>query len=168
MIQFMENEQYNPETYILRNGSVSLYSKTEALKEDIDWFRSRGYKVYTIDCKEWNSLEDFHQSVSLNLEFPSYYGRNMDAFSDSICELKFGNHTGILIVLLHYNLFVEKFPKQSFYVVDDISSASRRYLIEGLKLIALIETEDYNLSIPLVGASPVCWNLREKFSSIKD
>jgi hypothetical protein len=35
---------------ILRDGSVALYRNDDFLEEDVDWLRSKGYKIVLFDC----------------------------------------------------------------------------------------------------------------------
>jgi ribonuclease inhibitor len=39
-----------------------------------------------IDISKISSLEDFHDEVTQALRFPSYYGRNKDAFWDCLSD----------------------------------------------------------------------------------
>ncbi len=39
------------------------------------------------DCAEISGIEEFHDFMAKALGFPSYYGRNQDAFWDCITEI---------------------------------------------------------------------------------
>ena len=43
----------------------------------------------TIDCIEWSSMEEAHLSLQKNLNFPSWYGKNLDALYDLLTEQPF-------------------------------------------------------------------------------
>jgi RNAse (barnase) inhibitor barstar len=157
----MQNYIYSPEIAILRKGPISLYHQTEFLDQDINWFIENGYKVYQADCREWSSLEKFHESVSELLDFPSYYGSNLDGFEDCLCELDLNVKRGGLIVLLNFEFFAYKFPNKSTIIVDILANVSRLYLIDNIKLITLIQTNDKNLSFPPIGCMNVGVNQKE-------
>ena len=67
-------------------------------------------ELIEIDLNNIQSIEDFHRTVKLKLDFPEFYGMNWDAFWDSITSivkmpkiLKFKNQQA----------FNEKFPRDS-------------------------------------------------------
>jgi RNAse (barnase) inhibitor barstar len=166
MIDSSEYNQYNPEISILRDGSINKYISLKVLESDIDWFTKKGYKIFKLNCEEWMSIADFHDQVSIMLEFPGYYGRNMDAFGDSIHSLEFEDYKGILIIFLHYDVFATRFHREAGIVLDEISLASRRYLIDGKRLIALVHTDDANFSLPSIGPYSIPLNSKESLSKI--
>lgn len=153
--------RYNPEVFSLRRGAICFYHQVNILKEDIDWFKNSAYKIYSMNCEEWKSIEQFHKSISKILEFPEYYGSNMNAFEDSLCELDVDGYSGALLVLLGYDTFAKNFPEDAFTILDIIASVSRLYLIDGIKVITLVQTNDRKLSFPPVGCFSISFNLRE-------
>lgn len=40
-----------------------------------------------VDCTSFTTIDDFHDFIAKSLSFPSYYGRNQDAFWDCISEI---------------------------------------------------------------------------------
>lgn len=44
-------------------------------------------KTFIIDAKEINTWDNFHDVFYSVFEFPSYYGRNMDAWIDCMTDL---------------------------------------------------------------------------------
>lgn len=49
----------------------------------------------TLDISEVRAQRDFHDLVARVLEFPHYYGRNLDAFWDCLTELDEHTHVRI-------------------------------------------------------------------------
>ena len=44
-------------------------------------------KIITIDCAQISDKETFHTVMEEKLEFPSWYGRNLDALHDCLTEV---------------------------------------------------------------------------------
>ena len=45
---------------------------------------------YTIDLKNITTKDQFHDEISRTLQFPEYYGRNLDALHDLISTMYIG------------------------------------------------------------------------------
>ena len=57
-------------------------------------------KIITIDCSQISDKESFHTTMEEKLEFPSWYGKNLDALHDCLTEV-FTN-TQIRFVNFHH------------------------------------------------------------------
>ena len=44
-------------------------------------------KIITIDCSQISDKESFHTTMEKALEFPSWYGKNLDALHDCLTEV---------------------------------------------------------------------------------
>ena len=44
-------------------------------------------KIITIDCSQIFDKEGFHTTMEEKLEFPSWYGKNLDALHDCLTEV---------------------------------------------------------------------------------
>lgn len=44
-------------------------------------------KTIRIDCAELETANDFHNALAQALEFPDYYGKNLDALYDCLTEV---------------------------------------------------------------------------------
>lgn len=64
---------------LLQNGAVTLYFRPHVLAVDVDWLKDHGYRVDTFDCSLWIDQSKMHTALAAQLEFPNYYGRNLDA-----------------------------------------------------------------------------------------
>jgi ribonuclease inhibitor len=63
-------------------------------------------KEVILDGDKINNIEDFHNQISISLEFPDFYGKNLDAlwdcltgFIDTDFKLVWKNHTKSKVVL---------------------------------------------------------------------
>ena len=66
---------------LLINTAVSLFHRRPVLDETTTWLAEQGYQVTILDASSWSSEADFHAAISEALDFPSYYGRNLDALN---------------------------------------------------------------------------------------
>jgi len=78
--------------------------------------------LVTVDMSGIASVDHLHEVLSEALEFPSWYGRNWDAFWDSI--------TGLVdmpeqLHLIGWGMFAERFPRDARIMkecLDDMSN----------------------------------------------
>lgn len=146
---------------ILQVGSVCKFYKLEVLNEAISWFAKHRYIVYTFDCTEWVSIEDFHDNISNGLDFPDYYGRNVNALSDCLSDLNVPDEGGLIIVFKRYDLFTERFAEDAQDVLDILEDRSRNFLLMGKRLITLIQSDNPSITYNDVGGRSVWWNPKE-------
>src|SRR5579883_2188948 len=93
---------------ILQNGAISLYHQTRILAEDVKWLSEHDYQIFTFDCTRWETMEVFHDDVSRILNFPGYYGQNLNAFNDCMGDLEIPENGGVALQFLRYDFFVAK------------------------------------------------------------
>jgi RNAse (barnase) inhibitor barstar len=149
---------------ILQNGAVSLYYRREILEADAAWFKSERYVIYELDCAPWQTLDLLHDSISSVLAFPNYYGRNLDALHDCLSDLEIPDVSGAVLMFLHFDQLVRRFPKVAQALLDIIETNSRRFLLTGHRLIALVQSDDPTIQFDPVGARLVSWNGAEWLS----
>jgi RNAse (barnase) inhibitor barstar len=146
---------------ILQDGAICLYFQRRILDEDVAWLRQHDYQIHTFDCSRWTSEAEFHADVSRDLGFPAWYGRNLHAFNDSLSDLLVPDVGGVALVFARFDLVAERLPNVAWYVLDIVEVNSRRFLLFGRRLIALVQSDDPSISFDPIGARPVMWNPRE-------
>jgi len=151
---------------ILQKGAICLYIDHSILEEDSQWFLEYHYVLYRFDCQEWKTEQDFHHTMSQVLNFPDYYGHNLDAFNDCMLNLEIPQG-GCVLVFFHFDVFAQRFPQFSHSVLEIIEGSSRNFLLTGQKLIALLQSDDPTLSFQPVGARPVVLNPKEYLKKIR-
>jgi RNAse (barnase) inhibitor barstar len=150
---------------LLQNGAVTLYYKHAILTEDAAWFEQAGYTAYVLDAARWTTPADFHAEAKRVLGFPDYYGSNLAAWVDCLGDLNVPHDGGLVIQLRHYDVFARAQPQLAHTILDSIESASRKALISGRRLLALVQSDDPRIRFERVGALPVTWNPREWLDS---
>lgn len=164
----LDPEQVNRlDWQILQNGAISLYIDHLTLEEACQWFHKQQYALYRFDCREWKTEQDFHLAISQVLDFPDYYGHNLDAFNDCLLNLDIPPQSGCVLVFFRIDLFAQRFPRFTHQVLDIIEAASRSFLLTGQKLIALVQSDDPAFSFEPVGVRPVTLNPKEYLNKIQ-
>ena len=146
---------------LLHNGAVTLYFRPQVLAADVAWLKDHGYRVDSFDCSVWAGKSEMHEALSSQLEFPGYYGGNLDALNDCIGDIEIPDEGGRVLVFKRYDSFAAKLPDVAWSVLDIIDNNSRRLLLFGKRLITLVQSDDPAISFERVGSNPVMWNINE-------
>ena len=64
-----------------------------------------------------------------------------------------------------YDSFARSQPQLAQTILDSIETSSRRFLLTGRRLLALVQSDDPRIRFERVGAVPVTWNPREWLDS---
>jgi barstar (barnase inhibitor) len=150
---------------LLERGAVALYHKSSILSSDLGWFRQQRYAIHDLDAGRWATAEEFHGDAQRVLGFPSHYARNLASWIDCLAEMPVPDESGTLLVFRRYDGFAKAQPQLAQTILDSIESTSRRFLLTGRRLIALVQSDDPRIRFERVGAMPVTWNPREWLDS---
>lgn len=71
-------------------------------------------KKYILDFRKVNNIEEAHEELKSALDFPDYYGKNLDALNDCLSEIE-SDH---LIYILTYKETFDRFDEM-IKVFDD-------------------------------------------------
>ena len=146
---------------LLQNGAITLYFRPQVLAADVDWLKDHNYRVDTFDCSLWADQSVMHEALSSRLEFPGYYGSNLDALNDCIGDIEIPDESGRVLVFNKYDSFAAKFPHVAWSVLDIMETNSRLLLLFGKRLIILVQSDDPRISFEPVGGRAVSWNRSE-------
>src|SRR4051794_26826167 len=93
---------------LMANGPVTLFWQVSILNEACTWLTDHGYQVTHADAGDWESAADMHRELAFLLQFPDYYGKNLDALNDCLGDVaacEYGasaEAAGLALVLEHY------------------------------------------------------------------
>jgi len=146
---------------LLQNGAVTLYFRPQVLAEDVRWLKRNHYRVDSFDCSVWLGESEMHEALSCGLEFPGYYGCNLDALNDCIGDVEIPEAGGRVIVFNRYDSFAARFPEVAWSVLDIMEINSRRLLLFSRRLIVLVQSDDPEIFFEPVGGRPVMWSRTE-------
>ncbi len=103
---------------LLQNGSVHLYHRTAVLTEDIEQLKIYGYQVDSFDSAKWETERMMHEELAARLDFPGYYGKNLNALNDCLSEITMPEGSGRVLVFHGYDVFTVKLPNVAWFVLD--------------------------------------------------
>jgi RNAse (barnase) inhibitor barstar len=152
---------------LVSDGFISKFYRSTVLDETVVWLLEHGYQVQIVDAQSWTTEDDMHTAMALALDFPAYYGRNVDALRDclrDVSEAEYGwdrHETGLVLVLLNYDRYLERAPRVAHAVLDIFADAARDAALIGNRMLCLIGSNNPRLEIAPVGARTVGWNARE-------
>lgn len=158
-------EQQRLDWKLLERGAVALYHKSSALSADLAWFRHQGYAIHEMNAAAWQTPQDFHAEAQRVLNFPSYYAKNLASWIDCLAELPVPDEGGTVLVFRRFDAFARAQSQLSQTVLDSIETTSRRFLLTGRRLLALVQSDDPRIRFERVGAMPVTWNPQEWLDS---
>src|ERR1044072_5105109 len=88
---------------LLQDGAVTLYFRPQLLAADVDWLKEHDYRVDSFDCSLWVDESEMHKALARQLEFPDYYGRNLNALNDCLSDLEVPDEGGRVLVFNKYD-----------------------------------------------------------------
>ncbi|MEY9875289.1 hypothetical protein ABH931_004790 [Streptacidiphilus sp. MAP12-33] len=159
---------------LARDGFVTLYWHPPVLEGVVDRLLRAGFAVVRLDASGWRTEDDLHDDVAAALDFPNYYGRNLDALNDCLRDVMSGEYgvpsgaAGVAFVFTHYDAFVRACPREAHVVLDILADHARRAsVLGGPRTLCLVHSDDPDLAPAPVGAQPVQWNPREWLHSVR-
>ncbi len=149
---------------LVQNTFITMYCRQSLLDETVGWLRSHSYEVAEFDAGSWASADDMLDDLADRLQFPGYFGRNLDALNDCMADVashEYGWHagaTGLVIVLSAFDAFATIDRTTAQIMLNIIAAQARSAILFGNRLICLVQSNDPQLSFEPVGAMPVLWN----------
>lgn len=145
---------------ILRDGPICLYHNSGMLNKDCSWFSDNNFELIDINCGTWTK-NNIHSKIKEALFFPDYYGENLAAFYDCLSDMYNTKYRGLVLIFRSFDHVVAEKRNLAEGILDAIALTSREWLIEGHKLICLIQSSDPDLELPKLGGLHPVWNNEE-------
>ncbi len=129
---------------LAQSGPISMFPTASALDEVVESLRPLGYRIITADLTNWSTESDLHDEMASKLDFPAYYGRNLDALHDclsDVAELSYGwtaDDTGLVIALAGFDAFTTKDPAAGVSLLDVLAATVFRGALLGNRVLALV------------------------------
>jgi hypothetical protein len=148
---------------LLSTSAVTLFWRREVLDETTAWLSKHGYQVIPL-AGDWTTEQDLHRAIASALDFPDYYGQNLDALNDCMRDVVGQDYgwapdaAGLALVFIGYDTFAARFPATAQAVLDIMADRSRGALLLGRRLLCLVQSDDPDIRFEPVGATPVAWN----------
>jgi RNAse (barnase) inhibitor barstar len=152
---------------LMYNSFVRLFWRMELFEQALGSLSELGYDVARLDASGWVQESDMHRDMAAALDFPDYYGHNLDALNDCLRDIVSGDvgSAGFILAFTRYDKFAAHCPREAQIVLDIVADQARRALLTGYRVCCLVQSDDPDIRFEPVGAMPVMWNDAEWFDS---
>jgi RNAse (barnase) inhibitor barstar len=82
------------------------------LKETYSPKAEKGTLIAVLDGHHIDSMAQFFTSIAKQLELPSYFGKNLDALFDCLCDFSWTDVSHVQIIFKNYDSFLGKESQQ--------------------------------------------------------
>lgn len=165
MAVFSDEDYQRLDYALMQNGSINLYFRPEILAEDIEELKKLDYQIDEFDCTTWESIDEMHNQIAEKLNFPDYYGRNLDALNDCLSDIEIPKESGKILVFHRFDSFTLKEPNTAWHLLDIISHNSWLWLLWGQRFISLVQSDNPKIHFDNLGSRPAMWNRKEWLDS---
>lgn len=158
-------DQQRADWELLRHGAVTLFWRRDRLGDAVRQLRELGYRIIPLNCRSW---EAFRTGVSEALRWYEQFGYapwdgNYNALQDALYTSPLKPGKDVALVLEGFHRLVAEERELAVGFLDLIERHSRHHLLEGSRLVALVQTDDANCRFDGLGARDAQWNFREWF-----
>jgi len=157
-----EDAEERLDRWLMKVSPVTLYRARTLWDEAVGWFRDFGYTIYAFDCSAWRTPEDMHLALASVMDFPEYYGHNLDATNDCLAYLPLPKATGGLVALDRLDRFVAVQREVAEALIDILADRAWLHLVYGRRLITLAQSDDPTLDFRPIGSHFAAWNPGER------
>lgn len=161
----MSDNEHLLESRLLQNGCVVLYHSPFLLETHSGLLVRQGWQFKEISVANTGAEEEFYDQVSLALDFPGYFGRNLNAFRDCLWDIAFPANGRLALGLIRFDLVAKHSNEFAHAVLDICAEAERSWLMEGKRVLFLVQSSDPDLTLPPIGAINAGWNFEEWLDS---
>jgi hypothetical protein len=165
MPAFDLDDPVDEEAYrLVMNGPVTLFHAPEVLAERVTWLSTHAYDVVEIDAGVARSTLELLDHLASALHFPGYFGQNLDALNDCLRDVSDHDYgfdpaaAGSVLVLHGYDAFARCEPRDAWTVLDIVARRWQEAALVGHRMMCLVQSDDPDLALEPVGATPVMWN----------
>lgn len=129
-----------------RDPRLTAFRRAAALARAIEQLRGRGYDVRETDAGRWADEQGMHRDLAALLDFPDYYGRNLDALNDCMGEVATGAYgvrvgaTGLGLVLWHFDAFAVGHRRAASQLLDIVTAGAAEAARHDRQLLCLVQS----------------------------
>ncbi|PZF63493.1 barnase inhibitor [Curtobacterium sp. MCPF17_047] len=129
---------------IARDGFVRRLRGDAALRNAETWLRREGYRVIELDAGAWKEDRQMHIAFATALQFPSHFGKNLDALNDcmsDVAEADYGwdaSDTGLVLILSGFDRFAQRLPRIADHVQHILGRQGRYAALFGNRLLTIL------------------------------
>ena len=97
----------------------------------------------------------------MQLDFPDYFGHNLDALNDCMREISIPDEGGRCLVFDRFDAAAKSFGDFAWHVLDIFANQSHQHLLVGKRLLVILQSDDPQPSFQPIGCTSPRWNPRE-------
>lgn len=148
-------------------GEIRLYWSSDVLTDAINTCADAGWRILEFDVSNWDDSDRLHAEIVEQLPTPEYYGRNLDALLDVLRGIADGSagtvtEPGMALVLNNIERFASADARRLATVIDVLADAGRHGLRHAWPMAVLAKTNDPDIALGPISATPVEWNRAER------
>ncbi len=111
-------------------------SKSERLTTNPTVFAAR------LDGRKTRTLKKFYRKISDKLSFPDYFGHNMDALADCLCDLSWLEPNNVHLYIKNPDSFLSEEKKEIKVSILDILEEAQSHQIEDGRTFEAVAVRD--------------------------
>jgi len=139
---------------IMSRGYLKQYTDNAILTSDLQWLEKENYTITEFDCLEWNdNIETMHDSLSLKLDFPPYYGKNWGALDECLNELEISKKGRVVVFQNLDTMGI----KTAHTLIDCFVGSAQRHILFNERLLVLIKVDNRKFELHPLGAFTMHW-----------
>lgn len=161
MANFSHEDFQEIDYELMQNSCITLFYRSEILNEFVKELEELNYKIVEFDCRTWKTVSDMFEQISDKLNFPDYFGKNLDALNDCLCDLDISDESGKALVFTRFDDFAKREGETAWHLLDIIAYNSRLYLLFGKRFFALIQSDNPKIRFDNLGSQSADWNRKE-------
>ncbi|MDF9878443.1 barstar family protein [Cellulosimicrobium cellulans] len=137
---------------------MTVFSRRSELDGAVEELTARGLQVVVLDAGSWSTGPEVHRDIAVALDFPAYYGRNLDALSDCLSDVvarEYGlqpSAAGLALVFLGFDRFAAALPDLAPAFVNILVTQARGAAETGATMALLLQSDDRELDSDSMGA----------------
>ena len=151
---------------LLERGAVALYHKSSVLSADVGWFRQQKYAIHEMNAASGRTPTDFTPRRSACSGFRRTTGRISRRGSTASRSFRCRTRAEWCWCSGGTTCSRARSRQLAQTILDSIETTSRRFLLTGRRLLALVQSDDPRIRFERVGAMPVTWNPRSGWTPI--
>jgi len=165
----MDGSRERADWPFIREGAVTLFWRKELFSKAKADVQALGYEALEIAC---NSPEGVIQRISDGLKWSAQFGYepwtgNLDALDEGLAGAPFSESGCFALCFEGYHRLVDHDRAFAIGLLDVVETQSRNHLVDGRRLIALVQTDDGSFETQKLGGSAARWNWPEWFDAAR-
>ncbi len=115
--------------------SFASRATTDSIRRAVE---THGWKFFYVDGRQVRDKASFLNTIAGAMNFPAYFGRNWDAFEESVRDLEWAAAPGYVVLLDAPAQFAQAEPREWAMTLDIFRNAVAHWQKEGIPMYVLV------------------------------